>query len=154
MSVWAEIKHAVNSSLGTSDFKPLNEIILQTKDLAASDTVYKVIYPSGASNITSANIQANRNGSIRILLYVTANSTSQQRPNTYNIKVFDGSTKIVDYSQVIAPLSPAQIVSVDFPIAKGHSYEFVIGETGTGVSVTDGLAIGAVELDVTGITIL
>ena len=37
MSIWTEIKHALNSTLGTSDFKTINEIVMQTKDLAESD---------------------------------------------------------------------------------------------------------------------
>lgn len=44
MSIWAGIKHALNSTLGTSDFKPLDELIMyENKQLSASDNVYMTI---------------------------------------------------------------------------------------------------------------
>ena len=47
MGIWAEIKYALNSTLGTDKFKPLNEIIrdeiLNGSGLVSSDNLY---YPS------------------------------------------------------------------------------------------------------------
>lgn len=47
MGFWSEIKYALNSTLGTKDFKPLNEIIrdeiLNGNGLVSSDNLY---YPS------------------------------------------------------------------------------------------------------------
>lgn len=41
--MWAAIKKAINSSIGTSDFQPLDKMILGQKSLVASDNVYQVI---------------------------------------------------------------------------------------------------------------
>lgn len=43
MGIWAGIKHALNSTLGTDDFKPLDEIIRGQRTLAASDATIAVI---------------------------------------------------------------------------------------------------------------
>lgn len=45
MSIWAEIKHSVNSDLN----KPLNELINGTKGLAASNNLYATLYLSSHS---------------------------------------------------------------------------------------------------------
>lgn len=39
MGVWAEVKHALNSTIGTNNFKPLNELILDSIYLTATDDV-------------------------------------------------------------------------------------------------------------------
>lgn len=38
MGVWAEIKYALNSTLGTSSFKPLNELL---EDIAGGEVIFK-----------------------------------------------------------------------------------------------------------------
>lgn len=41
MSIWAGIKHALNSTLGTSEFKPLDKLIrFEGKKLAVSDSTF------------------------------------------------------------------------------------------------------------------
>ena len=37
MSIWAEVKYALNSSLGTVNFKPINEIIIGSKQIIADE---------------------------------------------------------------------------------------------------------------------
>lgn len=44
MGIWAEIKHALNSTIGTSDFAPLNELYIKGKTLVASNNHYMDIY--------------------------------------------------------------------------------------------------------------
>ena len=78
MSIWAGIKHALNSTLGTKDFKPLDKIISNDFknqwSMYASDDIY---YP--LSNLTGAvyrgesewfyypqKFKMNCNGSVRI----------------------------------------------------------------------------------------
>ena len=41
MSIWKEIKYALNKSLGTKDFKPLDELIIQQTKMVVSDDVYE-----------------------------------------------------------------------------------------------------------------
>lgn len=43
MGLWAEVKRTLNSTLGTTDFKPLDKIIEGQRTLAASDSVIQVI---------------------------------------------------------------------------------------------------------------
>lgn len=88
MGIWAGIKHALNSTLGTSDFKPLDELIadkiakiVSGKSLAASDTTYKTLSSSAVSvevETLSENyvklgnsFTVNAPGSIRIIASVT-----------------------------------------------------------------------------------
>lgn len=42
MSIWAGIKHALNSTLGTARFKPLDAILHETFTMKASDEVFFV----------------------------------------------------------------------------------------------------------------
>ena len=69
MGFWTGIKRAINSTLGTSSFKPLDKIIKDVVDgqrtLAASDSVIKVINstPSSISN----TFLTSKNGSVRII---------------------------------------------------------------------------------------
>ena len=53
MGIWAGIKYAINSTLGTDKFKPLNELIIGEKSLCASDTIYDIIIPPGSNNTFS-----------------------------------------------------------------------------------------------------
>ena len=39
MSIWAEIKYALNSSLGTAHFKPINELYADTKKVFADKDI-------------------------------------------------------------------------------------------------------------------
>lgn len=56
---WAEIKYAINSTLGTNKFKPLNELIIsEGKQLVASDTDFLRIDKTadvGGVGVTNAN---------------------------------------------------------------------------------------------------
>ena len=51
MGLWAGIKRALNSTLGTTEFEPLDKIILGSKALKASDNFY--------SNILSGRFSGN-----------------------------------------------------------------------------------------------
>lgn len=41
MGIWKEIKYALNSKLGTKDFKPLDELIIQQTKMVVSDDLYE-----------------------------------------------------------------------------------------------------------------
>lgn len=43
MSVWGEIKHAINSTLGTNDFKPLDKMIEGQNRMIVSEDVYATL---------------------------------------------------------------------------------------------------------------
>lgn len=50
---WAKIKKAINSTLGTSEFKPLDEIIKGQKSLLVSDNLYYSFPTLTFENVTS-----------------------------------------------------------------------------------------------------
>ena len=77
MSFWAGIKYALNSTIGTNEFEPLDEIILNNKILMASDEEYAALSTSFNENvqtttskplvnILSKKIKMNNSGSLKI----------------------------------------------------------------------------------------
>lgn len=78
---WAEIKNAVNSTVGTNNFKPLNEIIRGNWNLIESDKVYISEVPeytssSGTYNISNSfRFKAPGTAEIRLKASYVANTT-------------------------------------------------------------------------------
>ena len=78
---WAEIKNAVNSTVGTNNFKPLNEIIRGNWNLIESDKVYISEVPeytssSGTYNISNSfRFKAPGTAEIRLIASYAANTT-------------------------------------------------------------------------------
>lgn len=74
MGIWASLKYAVNSTIGTSKFKPINQIIDESCVVVASDELilktskFKADNEEGQNNITLFSIVANMNGTIRVRL--------------------------------------------------------------------------------------
>lgn len=84
MGIWTGIKHALNSTLGTSGFKPLNEIIMGQKQFVASDNLFFDI-GSAEFRVTAyrvstqyskttdiAKIKFNGNGSVKFFMQITS----------------------------------------------------------------------------------
>lgn len=55
MSIWAAIKYAINSTLGKSNFEPLDKLIKNQKTLYASNDDYAVLYETEVSKTIDAN---------------------------------------------------------------------------------------------------
>lgn len=156
MSIWGEIKHALNSTLGTADFKPLNEIVMQTKDLAASDYLYKVInnnevkkehIPTGTWT-TIATMTMHRNGSARIKF----DMTSSVRYGGVKIATPSGSTYINASDETTAGWV-SQSINISF--SKGDTIQISIGNDSSRtptISVKN-MQLCAVELDITGVSV-
>ena len=147
-------KFAINSTLGTEDFKPLNEIIMQTKDLAASNTLYKIVFPTSHRQSLSRNqdnvlfkFKANRNGSIRLFMSFYNGLSSRD----ITIKAFLNTTMTSSqHYDVPADLETECIFDVN--ISKGNIY--TITGNPDNVLTFYGAYIGAIELDITGINII
>lgn len=154
MGIWGEIKYAINSTLGTRDFKPLNEIIMQTKDLAASNTLYKIVFPTSHSQDLSRNkdnvlfkFKANRNGSIRLFMSFYRGLT----PRGITIRAFINTTMTnSQHYDIPADLETECIFDVN--ISKGNIY--TITGNPDDILTFRGAYIGAIELDITGIDII
>lgn len=88
---WAEIKNAVNSTVGTNNFKPLNEIIRGNWNLIVSDKVYISETPaytssSGTYNISNSfRFKATGTAEIRLKASYVANTT-------YNFEIYKNGT--------------------------------------------------------------
>lgn len=78
---WAEIGKAVNSTVGTKDFKPLNEIIRGNWNLIESERIYiseTPAYTSSSGTYTISNsfkFKANGSARIRLVLAYSTNTT-------------------------------------------------------------------------------
>lgn len=84
---WAEIKNAVNSTVGTNNFKPLNEIIRGNWNLIESDKVYISEVPEYTSSSETYNIS----NSFRFKAPGTAKirlKASYESNTTYNFEIY------------------------------------------------------------------
>lgn len=90
---WAEIKNAVNSTVGTNNFKPLNEIIRGNWNLIESDKVYISEVPEYTSSSSSETY--NISNSFRFKAPGTANirlRASYESTTTYNFEIYKNGT--------------------------------------------------------------
>lgn len=119
--MWAYIKKALNSSLGTNDFLPLNEIILGQRSLVASDAPFYTLLSSSVSTDlqspqTAADFVARTNGSVRIVVNARASLTDRR----IDIGIYENDI-LIDSGKVIGP--DATDVSFDIKIVKGNAYK-------------------------------
>lgn len=74
MSIWAGIKYALNSTVGTKNFKPLDKLLKDVDGLVASDNLYQIVSQNENLRITDGvfempkKIKVNANGSIKVKL--------------------------------------------------------------------------------------
>lgn len=77
MSFWSSIKHAINSTIGTSEFKPLDEIIKGQKSLVVSDNIYCTLLSTSKSadstntEVELCSFQMNGDGSFKFKCYAS-----------------------------------------------------------------------------------
>ena len=158
MGLWAGIKRALNSTLGTNGFKPLNAIIDEAKtailseidgqrSLAASDSVIQVVF-SGKKNVTNnyesvGEFIPRKNGSVRALVEYYNNSTT---PRTFNLEIRRVEDRVVvGTTSLEASGEQTNNVFVDVPVVANINYEVRCYATSS-VSVTS-VKIGAQIVD-------
>lgn len=117
--MWAGIKHAINSTLGTDEFKPLDKLIDDsikgTRTLAASDAVLKVLHGGSEVEEFTKTFTVNTTGSIRIKV------SGRMSNNTYAFRVFitlETTSGVVVASQIISDPTNTGTVTIDVPISK------------------------------------
>lgn len=79
MGIWTGIKHALNSTLGTNSFQPLDQIIKGQRTLSASDNIIAPIVTSsvgGSSTYVFGTFIPNTVGSVKLVGIGKAYSTS------------------------------------------------------------------------------
>ena len=149
-------KYAINSTLGTEDFKPLDEIITGGKSLITSDNLYYQIYVGdlfvmGNDDIKQIQIpkkiKFNYNGAINLKYYLF-NSTDWQ----YAI------LEIYKNNQLYQSLTGTEeeiLLTTTVTVNKKDEFYFILkntSEAGTNKSYLKDLFIYADVIDTSGIT--
>jgi hypothetical protein len=100
MGIWTGIKKTINSTLGTPDFKPLDEIIRGQRSLAASDNTIAAIV-SSETGIKQQNyfyfnniFKAKTNGTIRINTEIKAGAPSWNS----GLRIYKNGEQIVTFA--------------------------------------------------------
>ena len=145
MGFWTGIKYALNSTVGTANFKPLNQMIqdvnnnvISQKRLAPSDNIIAVLannygdYTSLTGIIgtrydypfTKKTFMATEDGAIRLFVENVSNSKS------YIGYVYEGDTtanSIYDYVQKTSfGIAAGTTSTVDIDVFKNKKYKIVI----------------------------
>jgi hypothetical protein len=137
MGFWSGIKHALNSTLGTANFQPLDEIIKSQRTYGASDTVLAVLGSEIGLGLTTSLVKvpnikfvSTATGSIRIktALDFMMNKSGNGEADVY---IYKNGTLFKTISYNIPSIGAAQqlfaqIMSLDIPIEKGSEYTFYV----------------------------
>lgn len=152
MGFWTEIKHAINSTLGTSEFKPLDKLFLEQKALVASDVPFYEIVAGekrvdvGKGDNTATlpyKIKMLNAGSLRVSVMLKRSNSSNY--TTLRIYVNDveraklqSSLNNADYFLETADINFKQDDVISFS-ASGYTYAFIKDLTLCGTIVDNSL---------------
>lgn len=140
MSIWTAIKYAINSKIGTKEFKPLDELI---KDLAKRDVIantnilYDVIgttisVPTSPYISIGNAIKINANGSISIC-GSTKRTTSGS--TTIDLRIYrNGEVEIENNLQVTYN---GETFSIPIAINEGDTISVMARAAGGGVTISN-----------------
>ena len=134
MGFWSGIKHALNSTLGTADFKPLDKLVDNILNglirFEASDEIYMTIHEQVKVTIASntlyynvpKEIKFNRQGSFNLAV-----SFADSIPSTYTRKfrIHKNNEEMIEYDLPTTSLNI--LVNVDAGDVIGFSYYFKTG---------------------------
>ena len=153
MAIWKEIRKALNSTLGTSNFKPLNKLItdeiINQLQIVASDDVY---LPLSKLEITSQNgtsqtvnhpttLKATKNGSIRI----NGTLESGYVINTTTLKIYKNGALIFSTKNTEGDNTTVDF-STDILISVGDTINFVAKFSASG----DFIATQTININICG----
>lgn len=144
MGLWAEVKRTLNSTLGTTDFKPLDKIIEGQRTLAASDSVIQVIQLKetgiGTTIKEFGKFVPKVNGSVRIIADISASASP-----TVTIKVLKNGVQVASKAQE-ADEDSKKIITLDVPIFMGEEYSVGMLSTNKSSHINS-ISIGANIVD-------
>lgn len=126
MGFWAGIKHAINSTLGTAKFKPLDKILKDSMYLVASDTPLYVLngeFGQREKEVTFLEKTFNVNGAIRILITEPYNMNT----STSVVRVYKNDTLIKAVAYTTNGFPPT-----DITVEKGSVLKLTIYVSGSG----------------------
>ena len=105
MGLWTGIKYAINSTLGTKEFEPLDKLITNQYRLVASDNVYKQFEdikiefdedePDGLNRILFQKIKMLHPATIRVKGKIICESTKV----SYKFQIFRNDTPVYEYTR-------------------------------------------------------
>lgn len=151
--MWAGIKHALNSTLGTSNFKPLDQLIAEERDLVASDNLYKYFHVGSKDTVTVANndievfnFVSKRNGSIRIKSQAITTTSG----NNVQFRIYEDNVLLYEESF----FTTLKDISTDIQINKEKNYKIALYSKSQQKARLTNTRICANELDISGIEIM
>lgn len=129
---WAQIKKAINSTLGTKDFKPLNELILGERSLVSSDNVFLV-------TTNNQPITCNFNGAIQVIFNFGIYNYDSGDKATVKFTMLD-SNEAYKINTQETYVNPDRGSTEDFRrsftvnVKKGEVYTFNLEKVGVGTN--------------------
>lgn len=140
MSIWAGIKYALNSTLGTSNFKSLDKLITEQTRVVASDTYYASLNGGTVGTPTAGTeevlnlpqkIKMTRPGSMRFKGTLTRSSF---RKMTVSFFIYKNGAEVYKYTQDADYGTGSDTFSADVSFSAGDVLSFKL----TGLSSTGG----------------
>lgn len=146
MGIWTGIKHALNSTLGTENFKPLDKIIEGQKRFVASDD--KLVAASGhfgtESNFLSfLKFTPKLDGTLK--LQYTAESSNGSLTVPLSVRIYKDGILYDTWSSGIAPNS-SSTVDYTLNVQKSSVYE-IMGGTSYNVTIPYEFYVGGTIQD-------
>lgn len=156
MSIWAEIKHSINSNLD----KPLDKLINGTKGLKKSENLYTTLYNEtlsvkGDREITvPVKVTCNWQGSFN-LKYIL-NSGTQNKNDLAQLLIYkNGSLIKTLYSSIYQEVD--YVYTEEFMCSTNDTFTFILKNTGGNMSAIivylEYLGIYADLVDLSGVTV-
>ena len=156
--MWAGIKKALNSTLGTSEFKPLDQLIAEERNLVASDNLYRYLYAgeitkyADTTELTAFSFQSNRKGSIRLKFNAKCQSSAGQK----SIRIYRNNYKVSNDITIPTAFTETD-TSIDISVGKGDVITikayYSVANASLPITIRNA-RICANELNISGITIL
>lgn len=152
---WSEIKKALNSTLGTKNFRPLNEFVINSKTVVASDNVLRIIdggyNPSGSiskSEVASGttrktfekecevSFEALVNGDFKLVTTLSAGTYQSTTNTVVSLLIYKNESLLetISTSRDVATVNINKIYSCKY----GDKFEFKIKVVGKRTSTEDG----------------
>ncbi len=126
---WGEIKKAINSTIGTAGFQPLDAIIKGQKTFVASDNTMIVLSAQSektwSDGATIGTFTPKTSGSVRLMAEI-GNGYSERDAG---IMVQKNGITVTDF---YADSGVMRVMSADFQAEADATYTLIIAVTGTG----------------------
>ena len=151
MGFWADIKYALNSTLGTSDFKPLNTLIIDAikgqRTLAPSDNIFRHIandvYVFNGVVDVPTTFSPKTSGAIRLIV-----SGRNDGEVVMSVTVLTSTGAVIATTNVVTTAVQKTFrVPLDFNISPNEIYKIRLNSTDYYTTNYVDLSIGAIVTD-------